>query len=61
MEKVTLWNSMGAQFAAAVETATPPLVSLAQHQLLGHESAVAVEVQADVNGVALSTTVELLV
>jgi hypothetical protein len=30
MEKVTLWNSMGAQMAAAVVTAAVPLVSLAQ-------------------------------
>ena len=30
MEKVTLWNSMGAQMAAAVATAAVPLVSLAQ-------------------------------
>jgi hypothetical protein len=30
MEKVTLWNSMGAQMAEAVATAAVPLVSLAQ-------------------------------
>ena len=30
MEKVTLWNSIGAQTAAAVATAAVPLVSLAQ-------------------------------
>ena len=60
MVKLRLWKLYGAQTFAAVDTATPPLVSLAQQYQPGQESAVPLVVQAVVNEVGVVTINEVL-